>query len=112
MRYGHKSTSYSGIYQWLQGHRNKRQSWDEINRLDIIPKELDINQKEKWVKNLIIEFLNSVDKPVTKKTFSFNKHPYLVQVRFEKFTKYVYAKYLPKTNAITGEELTLKEEML
>lgn len=97
--YGDKATSATGIWLWLQGVSNQKRK--DYQGLNYLPKQLDINQKDKWYKDLLHSFCTKVlemqisRKDLNKKFRLVYKLECLVQDNFHKFTKFVKDNYEP-----------------
>ena len=94
LSYGDVRTAGNGIWLWLQGVRNHRKGLQGPN---YIPRQLDINQKDKFVRELVIAFLASKGVVVNKKQMYNNGRKYyaLVQKQFHQFVIYVKENYEP-----------------
>jgi uncharacterized protein YfaT (DUF1175 family) len=99
MNYRDVRTVHTGIWLWMSGFSNRK----EEKQINYIPKKLDINQKENFVRDAILGFvkgqgiIDEVTKEVKKK-YHFNtiKYSKIVQDKFPQFVEYIRNNYEPQ----------------
>lgn len=87
-RYGHPSTSWSGIQQWLLG-------WTGKSKTKYVPNDLDINQRENFMRDIVIAYYLSKGKDVKKGKWRYKCHQLSMNIQkdFQDFMKFVKENY-------------------